>query len=428
MNNVSSLDSNGDAQVFSTNDIGGIHFPKNKLVFGADATATDVSATNGLPVAPATAAAWVLGAGSAIIGSVSQNGAWNITNISGTVTLPTGASTSAKQPALGTAGSPSTDVISVQGIGSGTAIPVSNAGTFAVQAAQNGTWNIGQVSALIPGNGATNLGKAEDAAHSSGDTGVMALGVRRDTLQASSGNDGDYEPLQTDNLGQLRVTVGGGTAAIGSVSQNGTWNIGAVASVVHVDDNSGSLTVDNAGTFAVQAAQSGTWNVTNVSGTVSLPTGAATSAKQPALGTAGTPSTDVISVQGVSSGTPLLVSQQPATTGGLTLYSLVSAASANATNVKASAGQVYSIQAFNLNAAPCYLKLYNSGAAPTAGSGTPVKRLMIPGNTAGAGFVLEIPTGLAFSAGIGFTLTTGAADSNSTGVAASEVLVNIDFK
>lgn len=34
--------------------------------------------------------------------------------------------------------------------------------------------------------------------------------------------------------------------------------------------------VTNAGTFAVQAAQSGTWNITNISGTVSLPTGAAT--------------------------------------------------------------------------------------------------------------------------------------------------------
>jgi hypothetical protein len=74
-----------------------------------------------------------------------------------------------------------------------------------------------------------------------------------------------------------------------------------------VSDASGSLTVDNGGTFAVQAAQSGTWNVTNVSGTVSLPTGAATAAKQPALGTAGSASADVISVQGIASMTPLLV-------------------------------------------------------------------------------------------------------------------------
>lgn len=38
-----------------------------------------------------------------------------------------------------------------------------------------------------------------------------------------------------------------------------------------------------------------------------LPSGAATAAKQPALGTAGTPSADVISVQGVSGGKPLTV-------------------------------------------------------------------------------------------------------------------------
>lgn len=44
--------------------------------------------------------------------------------------LPTGAATAAKQPALGTAGSASTDVITVQGIASGTTIPVTaSAGT-----------------------------------------------------------------------------------------------------------------------------------------------------------------------------------------------------------------------------------------------------------------------------------------------------------
>jgi hypothetical protein len=68
-----------------------------------------------------------------------------------------------------------------------------------------------------------------------------------------------------------------------------------------------SHAVTNAGTFAVQAAQSGTWNITNVSGTVSLPTGAATAAKQPALGTAGTASSDVITVQGITGMTALKV-------------------------------------------------------------------------------------------------------------------------
>jgi hypothetical protein len=77
--------------------------------------------------------------------------------------------------------------------------------------------------------------------------------------------------------------------------------------------------VSNGGTFATQSAQSGTWNITNVSGTVSLPTGAATAAKQPALGTAGTASTDVISVQGIASMTPLAVTLASAPTTAVTI-------------------------------------------------------------------------------------------------------------
>lgn len=70
----------------------------------------------------------------------------------------------------------------------------------------------GSVVALLKGLltflrvSAGGVGKAEDAAHVSGDTGVMGLAVRRDTAAASSGTTGDYEPLQTDALGRLRVT------------------------------------------------------------------------------------------------------------------------------------------------------------------------------------------------------------------------------
>lgn len=52
--------------------------------------------------------------------------------------------------------------------------------------------------------------------------------------------------------------------------------------VLSVDDNGGSLTVDGtvsiSGTVAV--TQSGTWNINDISGTISLPTGASTSANQ----------------------------------------------------------------------------------------------------------------------------------------------------
>lgn len=59
------------------------------------------------------------------------------------------------------------------------------------------------ISAVIPGTGPTYLGKAEDAAHASGDVGVMSLAVRNDTLAALGGTDGDYSPLQVNATGAL---------------------------------------------------------------------------------------------------------------------------------------------------------------------------------------------------------------------------------
>jgi hypothetical protein len=72
-----------------------------------------------------------------------------------------------------------------------------------------GTNNIGDVDVLsvVPGTGATELGKAEDAAHSSGDVGVMALAVRSDAGGPFAA-DGDYVPLSTTATGALRVDAG----------------------------------------------------------------------------------------------------------------------------------------------------------------------------------------------------------------------------
>lgn len=68
--------------------------------------------------------------------------------------------------------------------------------------------------AVTPGVAAGNLGKAEDAAHSSGDTGVMLLAVREAAAtDLSAGNtDGDYEPLQVDASGRLHTAPGGSGA------------------------------------------------------------------------------------------------------------------------------------------------------------------------------------------------------------------------
>lgn len=65
-----------------------------------------------------------------------------------------------------------------------------------------------KVGQVVPGTGATHLGKAEDAAHATGDTGVMLLGVRNDADASLSGADGDYTPINVDDKGRVRLANG----------------------------------------------------------------------------------------------------------------------------------------------------------------------------------------------------------------------------
>lgn len=166
------------------------------------------------------------------------------------------------------------------------------------------------------GNGvATNALRVTLASDSTGIVALTTSTASIGKLAANSGvdiGDVDVTSVPADPFGvnadaasatgsisaKLRFIAATGIPVTGTVTVSGTVAIGAGSAVI------GHVIVDS-GTVA--ATQSGTWNITNVSGTVSLPTGAATAAKQPALGTAGTASTDVITVQGIASMTKLLV-------------------------------------------------------------------------------------------------------------------------
>lgn len=60
------------------------------------------------------------------------------------------------------------------------------------------------ITSIVPGTGATNLGKAEDAVHASGDVGVMALGVANEA-QSNFAADGDYTPIGVNRKGTVYV-------------------------------------------------------------------------------------------------------------------------------------------------------------------------------------------------------------------------------
>jgi len=141
-----------------------------KLAYSADGSITHVTAdADGVLVN--------LGANNdvTVSGTVAatQSGSWSV-SVTGTVAisasalpLPSGAATAAKQPALGAAGTPSSDVISVQGVSGGTALPVSDGGgaltvdgtvsisgsvtvTGTVAATQSGTWTVTGAGGTFP--------------------------------------------------------------------------------------------------------------------------------------------------------------------------------------------------------------------------------------------------------------------------------------
>lgn len=108
-------------------------------------------------------------------------------------------------------------------------------------------------------------------------------------------------------------------------------------------------------------------------------------------------------------------------------YRRISSADTNLAVVKSSPGSLHTIIAINTNAAVRYLKLYNKATAPVLASDTPVWTIPIPGDTAGGGFVVPLPGGLDFSAGIAIAMTTGAGDTDTGALAANEVILNLAY-
>ena len=177
---VAIVDTNGD-QIASFG--GGVQYTEGDVDASITGTATlmEVSGNTLQPIQGSVADGLLVNLGSnndvTVTGTVAatQSGTWNITNVSGTVSLPTGASTAANQATM---------ITSLSNIDAGT---------------------------------------------------PAALG-------------------QTTMAASMPVVIASNQTAI------------------PITDNAGSITVDG----TVAATQSGTWNITNVSGTVSLPTGAAT--------------------------------------------------------------------------------------------------------------------------------------------------------
>lgn len=114
----------------------------------------------------------------------------------------------------------------------------------------------------------------------------------------------------------------------------------------------------------------------------------------------------------------------PQTTGGYSISHLVSAATTNATNIKASAGQVFGWYIYNSNAAARKVAFHNTAGTPTAGTGVVFAIVVPPGSAAN----VFTDTGIAFATGIAITTVTDLTDAGATAVALNDLVINVLFK
>lgn len=110
--------------------------------------------------------------------------------------------------------------------------------------------------------------------------------------------------------------------------------------------------------------------------------------------------------------------------GGVAGAKVLSAATTNATVVKAGPGRIYSVQVSNSSNAYRYIKFYNLAVAPTVGTSTVLSIVGIP---PGGRASLNSPQGLYCSVGIAYSIVAGAADNDATAVGATEIVGSITY-
>lgn len=271
---------------------------------------------------------------------------------------------------------------------------------------QSGTWTV---------NGNVAAGTADSGA------GVKVSAVYNTV--APSYTTGQRTDLQADASGNLCVNIkagqntGGTSSNFSSAFPGAGTAIGAQQGstmVPLVVDGSGNLKVN----IAAGSVQAATDNTAFTAGTTT------------GLQIMGVYNDSISALTSGNSGSPrmtsarqLLVAPQASVNGGWTPGRLVSAASTNGTVVKASPGQLGHVVVGNNGAGWAYLKLYNATSV-TVGTTVPVQTLPIP---PGGGCSLPLGSGLQFTTGICLALTGLPADTDTTAVAANQLVVSYGF-
>lgn len=336
------------------------------------------------------------------------------------------------------------------------------------------------VGAVDPLAALAGVVRAEDSAHTSGDTGIFMLGIRADTDAPTAGSDGDYTSLKCDEAGRLKVAVKPGgypltTGNITSATSAVPVNVSRISNVmVYVAGTfagvnftfEGSLNSTN-GTdgnwFTVQAVRSNANTIETTSGVlgaapaygwelsvnglnwfrvratawtsgtaaVQIQPGAYATEPIPAAQISGTQPvsgtvTANIGTGSIAAGTNAIgdvgLQVRANATGAMSGHHIVSAATTNVAQIKATAGRVFGWCLSNTTASWRYVKLHNVASA-TAGAAV-AQTIGIPPNDKA---VCSFPHGIGFSTAISRSVVTGSADTDATATAAGDVVGDIFF-
>jgi hypothetical protein len=113
-----------------------------------------------------------------------------------------------------------------------------------------------------------------------------------------------------------------------------------------------------------------------------------------------------------------------ATASGTTLYTVNSAASTNAANIKSTAANFYGMSAMNTSATTKYVRFYSKATTPTVGTDVPIMVVAIPATSSKE---IEYIPALRFGTGLAVAITGGAAATDSTAVAAGDVQLLVSY-
>lgn len=256
----------------------------------------------------------------------------------------------------------------------------------------------------------TNLRKADGTEITSGG------GVEANALRVTLASDSTGLVSVDDNGGAITVDWAGTAPPIGAGVEATALRVTLATDstgLVSVDDNAGSLTVDGTVTANLSATDNAVLDAIEVDTTTLAGAVAGTEMQ-----------VDVVAALPTGTNTIGNVGTLPLTAGGCSMYHKVSAATDNAANIKASAGQVYGITIYNNAGYPVYVKLHNTAGVPTAGAG--VVRAF--GCQAGTQTTYPITHGAAFGTGIGITIIKDITDAGTTATAASDCVVGVEYK